>query len=105
MKSDQVAFLNGVAAGTPLCIANLGATFYLRLVGESDNQALQQGINSVVHVVKLAGEHLTQTGINAITASMEVVLAATIAGNLAEAHRGLKMLTESPRSTPSAVSG
>ncbi|MBC7593377.1 MAG: BLUF domain-containing protein [Kineosporiaceae bacterium] len=105
MKSDQVAFLNGVAAGNPLRIANLGATFYLRLVGESDNQALQQGINTVVHVVKLAGEHLNQIGISAITASMEVVLAATVAGNLAEAHRGLEMLTESPQSTPSAVSG
>ena len=97
MKSDQVAFLASVAAGNPMCIASAGAAFYMRLVGESDNRALQQGINTVVHVVKLAGQHLNQLiGIDVIVASMEVVLAATIAGDLAEAKRGLGMLTGSP---------
>ena len=106
MKSDQVAFLNSVAAGNPMCIASTGAAFYMRLVDESENQALQRGINTVVHVVKLAGQHLNQLiGIDVIAASMQLVLAATIAGDLAEAKRGLEMLTGSPQSTVSAVSG
>jgi len=100
MHADRVTFLHNVAMENPMHIAISAAAFYMRLVAESQNLALREGINAVIHVVKLAGQHLDQLiGIDVISASQEVLLAATIAGDVAEAKRGLAMLTESPRPT------
>lgn len=98
MRRDHAVFVDRAAAGNPMAIAISGVAFYMRLVRESRNSRLQTSINAVVNVVKLAGAHLDQLiGIDVICSSQKVLLAATIAGDLAEAQRALQMLTGSVR--------
>ena len=95
LQRDRDEFLNSVAVGNSMSIATSGAAFYLRLVDESENPALKEGIYSVIQVVKLAAGHLHRpAGTDVIAESHEIVLAAAIAGDLAEAKRGLGMLTK-----------
>lgn len=94
MRADRLAFQESVANGNASQSARFGADFYLRLVDLSSNQALKQGIQSVVHIVQLGSAHLDELiGLDAIAASQDLLLAATIAGDLAEAHRALAMLS------------
>lgn len=96
MREDREAFLHNVLIGDPSSTARSSASFYLRLVNESDNPALKNIIHSMVHIMVLAGPQLEKTiGKGMISTSQDALLSATIAGDLARAYRAIEMLTGS----------
>jgi DNA-binding GntR family transcriptional regulator len=94
MQADHERFLGHLAGLDAGKIAEANADFFNHLVKLSNNPALQKGITSVVHQVRLGSLHLpTYIDLKALAESQALLLAAVRDHDRAAAQGSMRMLS------------
>jgi DNA-binding GntR family transcriptional regulator len=75
LERDHAEFLSSMDALDAQGIATANFSFFQRLLGQSDNPALQRAITSVVHIVRLGSLHLPDyVDFGALARSQELLI-------------------------------
>ena len=93
MAADHATFLASMKAMDAQAMATANFWFFQRMQSESRNPALQRGITSVVHIVRLGSLHLPAfIDVASLAASQQRMLAAAQGHDLAAARDALASL-------------
>ncbi len=93
MRADHESFLDQLKSFEPQKIATANANFFNHLVTLSRNPALQRGISSVVHVIRLGSLHLPRyINFRALSESQALLIAAARDRDKAAGQGALRML-------------
>jgi DNA-binding GntR family transcriptional regulator len=93
MQVDHEHFLEHLAVPDAGKLATANADFFAHLPRLSANPALQRGITSVVHQIRLGGQHLpAYIDIRALAQAQGLLIAASRDHDLAAAQQAMRML-------------
>lgn len=93
LRDDRATFLRQVDSGNTVHIASAGVDFYMRLVAESQNDALKKGIYSAIHVIQIGNAHLEElVGLDVVTLSLSELITAAETADPERAKRALLSL-------------
>lgn len=94
LRTDRRAFERAVALGEIAPVAGISFDFFMRLVGESANSALQKTIYPLAQVLKLGAVHFEAlVGLNSIIKTMDDLIESAISGDTAKARQAVTSLT------------